>query len=38
MSFTPWKWIPLKVVEHTLISSDKRVSIKECFFIKKMSV
>jgi len=26
---TLWKWVPLKVVGHTLVLSDKRMSIKE---------
>ncbi|KEH37703.1 hypothetical protein MTR_2g045445 [Medicago truncatula] len=29
MSLTLWKWVPLKVVGHTLVSSNKRMSVEE---------
>jgi len=24
-----WKWVPLKVVGHTIVSSNKRMSVEE---------
>lgn len=29
MGLTHWKWVPLKVMRHTLVSSNKRVSFRE---------
>jgi hypothetical protein len=29
VGLTLWKWVPLKVVGHTLILSNKRMSVEE---------